>query len=251
MDLGLAGKTVLVTGGSKGIGLACAVEFAREGCNLHLVSRGQARLEAARDEVRAAGKVGVTLHAADLREPGAVKRVADAASGADILVNNAGDIPGGPIGEIDEARWRHAWDLKVFGYVNMTREMIGHMKAKGRGVIVNVIGMAAEKPSWEYVCGATANAGLGAFTKALGGKSVDFGVRVVAVHPPATRTDRITSLLKTVAKSRYGDESRVDDVLKDGAFGRVIEPEQVADTVVYLASDRASHLSGIVLNLGA
>jgi NAD(P)-dependent dehydrogenase (short-subunit alcohol dehydrogenase family) len=73
----------------------------------------------------------------------------------------------------------------------------------------------------------------------------------VADHPPAPPTDRITSLLKTVAKSKYGDESRVEDVLKDGAFGRVIEPEQVADTVVYFASDRASHLSGIVLNLGA
>lgn len=248
MDLKLAGKTVLITGGSKGIGLACAREFAREGCNLHLVSRDRGRLEAARERLSG---VEVTLHAADLREPGAVKRIADAAAGADILVNNAGDIPGGPIGEIDEARWRHAWDLKVFGYVNMTREMIGHMKAKGRGVIVNVIGMAAEKPSWEYVCGATANAGLAAFTKALGGKSVEFGVRVVAVHPPATRTDRITALLKTVAKSKYGDESRVDDVLKDGAFGRVIEPEQVADTVVYLASERASHLSGVVLNLSA
>jgi len=251
MDLKLAGKTVLITGGSKGIGLACAVEFAREGCNLHLVSRDRSRLDAARDKVRAARNVEVTLHAADLREPGAVKRVADAASGADILVNNAGDIPGGPIDQVDEARWRHAWDLKVFGYVNMTREMIAHMKARGRGVIVNVIGMAAEKPSWEYVCGATANAGLGAFTKALGGKSVEFGVRVLALHPPATRTDRITSLLKTVAKSKYGDESRVEDVLKDGSFGRVIEPEQVADTVVYFASDRASHLSGVVLNLGA
>jgi NAD(P)-dependent dehydrogenase (short-subunit alcohol dehydrogenase family) len=251
MDLKLSGKTVLVTGGSKGIGLACAVEFAREGCNLHLVSRDQARLEAARDKVRAAGKVEVTLHAADLRDSGAVKRIADAASGADILVNNAGDIPGGPIDQIDEARWRHAWDLKVFGYVNMTREMIGQMKKRGRGVIVNVIGMAAEKPSWEYVCGATANAGLAAFTKALGAKSVEFGVRVLALHPPATRTDRITSLLKTVAKSKYGDESRVDDVLKDGSFGRVIEPEQVADTVVYFASERAGHLSGVVLNLGA
>ena len=82
-------------------------------------------------------------------------------------------------------------------------------------------------------------------------KSVEFGVRVLALHPPATRTDRITSLLRTVAKSKYGDESRVDDVLKDGAFGRVIEPGQVADTVVYFASERASHLSGIVLNLGA
>ena len=250
MDLGLKGRHVLITGGSKGIGLACAMRFAAEGCNLHLVSRDQGRLDAARAAVRTQSPVGVTLHAADLRDGAAVKRVAAAAGAVDILVNNAGDIPGGSVLDIDEAKWRHAWDLKLFGYVNMTREVLGAMKARGRGVIVNVIGMAGEKPSYEYICGAVANAGLAAFTKGLGGKTPEFGVRVVAVHPPATRTDRIMTLVRSVAKQKYGDESRADEVLKDGSFGRVIEPEQVADTVAFLASDRASHLSGIVVNLG-
>jgi len=251
MDLGLKGKTVLVTGGSKGIGLACAMGFAAEGCSVHLVSRDRERLEAARERVRAAYPVDVGIHAADLRDGEAVRRVAAACSGADVLVNNAGDIPGGSVLDIEEESWRHAWDLKVFGYVNMTREMLGHMKNRGRGAIVNVIGMAGEKPSFEYVCGATANAGLAAFTKGVGQKSTQFGVRCVAVHPPATRTDRIIALMRNVAKQKYGDESRVDEVVKDGSFGKIIEPEQVADTVVYLASERASHLSGIVLNLGA
>lgn len=250
MDLGLKGRHVLITGGSKGIGLACAMRFAAEGCNLHLVSRDQGRLDAARAAVRTQSPVEVTLHAADLRDGAAVKRVAAAAGAVDILVNNAGDIPGGSVLDIDEAKWRHAWDLKLFGYVNMTREALGAMKARGRGVIVNVIGMAGEKPSYEYICGAVANAGLAAFTKGLGGKTPEFGVRVVAVHPPATRTDRIMTLVRNVAKQKYGDESRADEVLKDGSFGRVIEPEQVADTVAFLASDRASHLSGIVVNLG-
>jgi NAD(P)-dependent dehydrogenase (short-subunit alcohol dehydrogenase family) len=251
MDLGLKGRNVLVTGGSKGIGLACAQRFAAEGCNLHLVSRDQGRLDAARAAVRAQHPVDVALHAADLRDGQAVKRVAAAAGAVDILVNNAGDIPGGSVLDIDEAAWRHAWDLKVFGYINMTREVLGGMKARGRGVIVNVIGMAGEKPSYEYICGAVANAGLAAFTKGLGAKTPEFGVRVVAVHPPATRTDRIMTLVRNVARQKYGDESRAEEVLASGSFGRVIEPEQVADTVAFLASDRAGQLSGVVLNLGA
>jgi hypothetical protein len=251
MDLRLKGKSVLITGGSKGIGLACAMSFAAEGCNLHLVSRDAGRLEAARRQVRDQHKVEVGIHPADLRDSAAVQKIAGACSAADILVNNAGDIPAGSLLDIDEAGWRHAWDLKVFGYVNMTRAMLGHMKNRGSGVIVNVIGMAGEKPSFEYVCGATANAGLAAFTKGLGQKSTQFGVRVVAVHPPATRTDRIVALMRSVAKQKYGDESRIDDVVKDGSFGKIIEPEQVGDTVAFLASDRAAHLSGIVLNLGS
>ena len=251
MDLGLKGRRVLITGGSKGIGLACAQRFAAEGCSLDLVSRDQGRLDAARAAIRAQHPVEVTLHAADLRDGAAVKRVAAAAGAVDILINNAGDIPGGSVLDIDEAQWRHAWDLKVFGYVNMTREVLGGMKARGRGVVVNVIGMAGEKPSYEYICGAVANAGLAAFTKGLGGKTPEFGVRVLAVHPPATRTDRIMTLVRNVAKQKYGDESRADEVLASGSFGRVIEPEQVADTVAFLASDRAGQLSGVVLNLGS
>jgi len=250
MDLQLQGRTAVVTGGSKGIGLACAKRLAAEGCHVELVARN-AELLAAATAALAPHGTRVGTHAVDLRDSEAVKRLAGACADADILVNNAGDIPGGSIFDIDEAKWRHAWDLKVFGYVNMTREMLGHMKARGRGVVVNVIGMAGEKPSFDYICGATANAGLAAFTKGLGAKSVEFGVRVLGVHPPATRTDRIVSIVKTVAKNRLGDESRWEEVLNDGSFGRVIEPEQVADTVAFLASPCAGQLSGVMLNLGA
>jgi 3-oxoacyl-[acyl-carrier protein] reductase len=250
MDLKLKSKSVLITGGSKGIGLACAMGFAAEGCNLHLVARDSGRLAEARDRIQRAWPVEVTIYAENLRDGEAIKQLAAHCSGVDILINNAGDIPGGSILDIDEARWRHAWDLKVLGFINMTREMFRHMKGRG-GVIVNVIGMAGEKPSFEYICGAAANAGLAAFTKGLGAKSPESGVRVLGVHPPATRTDRILSLMRTVAKEKYGSESRVDDVIRDGSFGKIIEPEQVADTVVFLASERSSHLSGVVLNLGA
>ena len=245
MDLGLKGKSVLITGGSKGIGLACAMSFAAEGCNLHLAARNRELLEGARRKIRDDHSVDVSLHAVDLREGAALRDLANACGDSDILVNNAGDIPGGTIESLDEAKWRHAWELKVFGYINLTRELFGRMKARKRGVIVNVIGMAAENPTFEYICGAAANAGLAAFTKGIGKRSGEHGVRVLGVHPPNTRTDRVLTLMKAQAKAKFGDECRYEELLRS-----VIEPQQVGDTVAFLASPRAGQLSGIVLNLG-
>ncbi|HEX6296478.1 MAG TPA: short-chain dehydrogenase/reductase [Burkholderiales bacterium] len=247
MDLQLRGKSVLVTGGSKGIGLACAKAFAAEGCRVHIASRSRERLEEARKLLGPDSQVHVT----DLRDGKALRALAAACADVDILVNNAGDIPGGTIEALDEAKWRHAWELKVFGYVNLTRELFGRMKTRKSGVIVNVIGMAGEYPSFEYVCGSMANAGLGAFTKAMGKGSPAFGVRVLGVHPPATRTDRIIPLMKAAAKEKLGDESRWEELIGTGSFGQMIEPEQVGDTVAFLASARAGKLSGVMLNLGA
>ena len=246
MDLQLKGKSVLVTGGSKGIGLACAKTFAAEGCRVHIASRSKERLEEARKQLGGDSQ----LHVADLRDGKALHALAQACGDVDILVNNAGDIPGGTIEAIDEAKWRHAWELKVFGYVNLTRELFTRMKARKSGVIVNVIGMAGEKPSFEYICGSMANAGLGAFTKAMGSGSTAHGVRVLGVHPPATRTDRIIPLMKVAAKEKLGDENRWEELIGTGSFGQMIEPEQVADTVAFLASARAGKLSGVMLNLG-
>jgi NAD(P)-dependent dehydrogenase (short-subunit alcohol dehydrogenase family) len=242
MDLRLKGKSVLVTGGSKGIGFACAKAFAAEGCRLHLASRNAERLGQAARELGG----DVKTHSVDLRDGAALRKLAKDCGDVDILVNNAGDIPGGTIETVDEAKWRHAWELKVFGFINLTRELYPRMKARKSGVIVNVIGMAGESHPFEYICGAAANAGLAAFTKALGKGSREHGVRVVGVHPPSTRTDRIITLMKASAKAKWGDESRYEELI-----GNVIEPEQVGDTVCFLASPRAGQLSGVVLNMGS
>jgi NAD(P)-dependent dehydrogenase (short-subunit alcohol dehydrogenase family) len=247
MNLELKGKSVLITGGSKGIGLACAKAFAAEGCRVQIASRSREKLAQAAKAIGGDARV----HVADLRDGNALRALAEACADVDILVNNAGDIPGGTIEAIDEAKWRHAWELKLFGYINLTREVYARMKARKAGVIVNVIGMAGENPSFEYVCGSTANAGLAAFTKAMGKASAASGVRVLGVHPPATRTDRIVPLIKAAAKEKLGDENRWEELIGTGSFGHMIEPEQVADTVVFLASARAGKLSGVVLNLGA
>jgi 3-oxoacyl-[acyl-carrier protein] reductase len=246
MDLGLSGKSVLITGGSKGIGLACASAFAAEGCRLHLAARDPARLEQAKKQL----KGEVSLHSVDLRDPGALKALASSCADVDILINNAGDIPGGTLESVDDGKWRNAWELKVFAYVNLTRELFSRMKARKSGVILNVIGIAGEKPSFEYICGSTANAGLAAFTKALGKGSIEHGVRVLGVHPPSTRTDRIVAVMKAAAKAKLGDENRYPELVAAGIFGGMIEPEQVGDTVAFLASPRAGQLSGVVVNLG-
>ena len=250
MDLHLTGKTVLITGGSKGIGAACAQSFAAEGCNLILVARNQQLLSKVQADLIARYKVQVDVHALDLRKPAELKQAADLCASIDILINNAGDIPSGTIETIDDMTWRHAWELKLFGTINLTRQAYAAMKERRSGVIVNVIGMAGERASFDYLCGSTANAGLAAFTKGMGLGSKEFGVRVMGVHPPSTRTERIDNMLKATAKRRYGDETRTADLIKDGIFLPAIEPEQVADAVVYLASPRASQLSGIVVNLG-
>jgi len=241
MDLRLKGKSVLVTGGSKGIGLACAKAFVAEGCRVHIASRDPQRLQKAKSEL--AGDV--TTHSVDLRDGAALRSLARDCADVDILVNNAGDIPGGTIETLDEAKWRHAWELKVFGFINLTRELYPRLKTR-KGVIVNVIGMAGEHGTFEYICGATANAGLANFTKALGRGYAQHGVRVVGVHPPSTRTDRIITLMKAQAKAKFGDENRYEELM-----GNVIEPEQVGDAVCFLASPRAGQLSGVMLNLGA
>ena len=249
METGLKGKSVLITGASKGIGLACAKAFAAEGANLHIASRDAGKLAEARADILKVAKVEVTIHACDLSKPGSAKALAAACGTPDVLVNNAGAIPGGSIENIDEARWRDAWELKVFGYINLTREILTPMMRRKSGVIVNVIGMAGVKPSFDYICGATANAALNAFTKGIGAGSVNHGVRVLGVNPAATRTDRIITLTKARAKTTFGDESRWEELLSNMPFGRVAHAEEVADVVVYCASERASYLSGTMIDI--
>src|SRR5438034_3029455 len=172
MDLHLRGKRVLITGASKGIGAAADEAFAEEGCDVMLAARSGEQLKALMERLRSAHQIGATAHIVDLRKPDDIAKLAKEAADIDILVNNAGDIPGGSIDKIDEATWRHAWELKVCGYINLTRAIYAQMRARGGGVIVNDIGAAGEKFDANYICGSAGNAALMAFTRALGGKSL-------------------------------------------------------------------------------
>jgi NAD(P)-dependent dehydrogenase (short-subunit alcohol dehydrogenase family) len=249
MDLELSGKTVLVTGASKGIGLAVAEAFAAEGCALHLVARTAADLNAAGARIQAAHDVRIFTHPLDLSRSESVRALAAACPDADILVNNAGAIPGGDLDAIDEARWREAWDLKVFGYVNLTREFHRRMRQRGGGVIVNIIGLAGERMDAGYVAGSSGNASLMAFTRAVGSTSIDHGVRVVGVNPGAVETERLVKLFQTRAQRRFGDPSRWRELFEVLPLKRAAKPAEVADVVVFLASPRAAYISGTIVTV--
>ncbi len=249
MKLGLEGRSVLITGASRGIGLATAHAFAAEGCALHLAARSAELLEAARDALSRQHGVAVSVHALDLSLSENMVRLAEQCGEADILINNAGEVPSGPIESLTEADWRRGYDLKLFGYINLTREMYLRMKARRRGVIINDIGNSGENWDYNYIAGSTGNAALMAFTRALGGASLDFGVRVVGVNPGPVKTDRMVKINKRRAVDLYGDESRWQEMTSHFPGGRPAEASEVADLMVFLASPRAAYISGTVVTI--
>ena len=249
MDLGLKGRSALITGASKGIGFSIAQFLAAEGCALHLVARSQADLEAARDTIRKQYGVAVSVYPMNLAERGRAKELAGKCPGVDILVNNAGSIPRGDVEEIDEDRWREAWDLKVFGYINMSREFFRLMKARGSGVIINILGNGGEALDAGYIAGGAGNASLMAFTRALGGQSARVGVRVVGVNPGPVATERLVGMMQKEAQTRFGDPSRWREFEKGFPFGRAAKVEEIAATVALLASDRSSYTTGTIVTI--
>ena len=244
MDLNLRGRRALITGSSKGIGLAIAQTLAGEGCDVQLVARTRSELDKVTARIKADYGVNAIGHAADLSTSAGVKAVAAACGDLDILVNSVGAVPRGTLLEIDEARWRKAWDLKLFGNINMTREIYGPMCQRGKGVIVNIAGMAGERPDAYYIAGSVANAALIMFSRSLGGDSIRHGVRVLAVNPGPVETEMHINNTKRLAKEKFGDENRWRDVMAGLPMKRAASTDEVAGMVAFLCSDLSSYISG-------
>ncbi|HYC47795.1 MAG TPA: short-chain dehydrogenase/reductase [Burkholderiales bacterium] len=249
MDLQLKGRSALITGGSRGIGFGVAQGLAAEGCNLHLASRSAEDLEAARKKIAATADVQITLHGLDLSVPENTAKLGRDCGDVDILINNAGAIPQGTITDFDDQSWRSGWELKLMGYINLTREIYRRMAERKRGVIINVIGGAGERPSAGYIAGSVANSGLMTLSRALGADSPKNGVRVLGVNPSATATDRGVERWRNQAKKELGDPERWKELTKGFPFGRPASVEEVANVVVFLASERASYVSGTVVSV--
>lgn len=237
MDLGLNGRTALVTGGSQGIGRATAQLLSEEGCNL------AARTQASLDTFAASLPTPARTVSVDLSREGAAEELAARFPDVDILVNNAGAIPGGTIDQISETEWRAAWELKLFGYIAMCRSFYPLLKARGGGVIVNVVGIGGQLRDPRYICGATANAALIAFSQTLASESHRDNIRVVIINPGAVATERLASLDKAM-RSKDGGSA-----FPDLPFDRPASPEEIAAAIAFAASPRSAYTNGAVINV--
>jgi NAD(P)-dependent dehydrogenase (short-subunit alcohol dehydrogenase family) len=245
LDLELKGKITLITGGSKGIGLACAHKFRAEGAQVVICSRDQANIDAA-----LALLPGVAGYSVDLTEAAAagamVAWVEREIGPVDILVNSAGAAKRAPVDELSPAAYRAAMDAKYFSYIHVIDPLIKRMAARGAGVIVNVIGNGGKIPSTTHIAGGAANAALMLATAGLGHAYSSRGVRVVGINPTGVETGRIAEGLAAAAKAAgVSVEVARADALASIPIGRMALPEEVADFVLYLASPRASYLSGV------
>jgi len=244
MDLALKGKKVLITGGSKGIGLACAKAFVAEGAKVALVSRSQANLDAAKKSVGNAYAI-----AADLVDPAAaaamVERVEKEFGPVDILVNSAGAAKRTDADDLTPAAWRASMDAKYFTYINVIDPLIKRMGKRGNGVVINIIGSGGKVASPTHLSGGAANAALMLATAGLAYAYASKNVRVVGLNPGVTKTERVAEGLKAEAKrANVSEDQAYKQMVARLPMGRPAEPEEIADIAVFAASERGRYLNG-------
>lgn len=244
MDLGLRDKKVLITGGSKGIGLACARVFIAEGARVAVVSRSPENLVKAKKTLRDAYTI-----AADLTDAAAaaamVESVEKEFGALDVLVNSAGAARRTDAADLSPEAWRAAMDAKYFTYINVIDPVIKLMAARGRGVIVNVIGSGGKVASPTHLAGGAANAALMLATAGLANAFAKRGVRVVGLNPGITNTERVAEGLKAEAKrSGITEDEALKRALQRLPLGKLAEPAEIADIVAFAASERGRYLTG-------
>jgi NAD(P)-dependent dehydrogenase (short-subunit alcohol dehydrogenase family) len=257
MNLQLSGKHVLITGGSKGIGLACAEGFLLEGARLSLVSRDQLHLEAAKRKLSSLvsdAAERIMLCRADLQIPEQAASALSAAEAAygevDILVNSAGAARRTPPDELNAQAWHDAMNAKFFTYIHMIDLVVKKMGQRGAGVIINVVGAGGKIASPIHLPGGAANAALMLISAGLASAYGPKGVRINAVNPGATFTERLQSRLEASADlNQISVDEALNRVTQSIPLGRLAQPEEVANVVMFLASSQASYVTGVILTM--
>jgi NAD(P)-dependent dehydrogenase (short-subunit alcohol dehydrogenase family) len=257
MNLHLEGKRVLITGGSKGIGLAVARQLAAEGADLVIAARTASALEdAARNIAAESGRrvVPLTFDAADDSSVATlVEGVVEALGGIDILVNSAAVPDGGVrpprLAEIDNSLFWDDVDVKVMGYLRTSREAAPHMIRGGWGRIVNIAGLTARRTG--SIVGSIRNASVAALTKNLAEELGPQGVNVTVVHPAFTLTERSEAVFERFAEARGVTPGEVEaGFARLTSIGRIVAAEEVADVVAFMCSPRSVAINGDAIACG-
>ncbi|WP_286886526.1 SDR family oxidoreductase [Aneurinibacillus sp. UBA3580] len=255
MNLGLEGKVVLITGGSKGIGRQTGLTFVREGASVALVARNSEDLEKAKSQLQSeVPQADVLTIPADLQhEAGAVdavQKTVEHFGKIDILINCAGAAPGGLLLDLTEEDWDFAMGLKFRGYVRMAKATIPQFLKQKQGVIVNVVGNDGVKPSWWELTGTAVNAADLAVMTALGNQYGNDNIRINCVNPGPVDTGRWETLTEAYARDLKISVNEANEAAsKSMPFGRIATAQEVADVVVFLASERASFVHNSVVNI--
>jgi len=249
VDLQLGGKVAVVTGASKGIGRAVAHELAAEGADVAIAARNAGPLELAAKDIAAATGRSILPIAGDMSVTADVERCMAAVIGRfgkiDILVTCAGSSPGGLLEDLTEEQWQASLNLKFMGYVRSVRAVIGHMRERGEGAIVLVVGNDGLKPSyWEMTAG-VANAADINFASSVAEQYGRYGIRINTVNPGPVNTDRWDTLEKAFARDKGVTQDRAHELAESSIpIGRICEPGEVAALVTFLASPRACFING-------
>jgi NAD(P)-dependent dehydrogenase (short-subunit alcohol dehydrogenase family) len=253
MELGLTGKTALVTGASRGIGAAIAMELAREGVHVCLVARDAAKLHEVADQVRGVANVRTAVHAADLREPAAaaeaVRTAVESFGRLDILVNNAGATKRADFFTLSDDDFVDGFALKFHGYVRMTRAAWPYLR-DASGNIVNIVGIGSRSGSAEFTIGGAVNVAILNFTKAMADIGIKDGVRVNAINPGLIETERFGRTVERNMRERsLRREQVIAFLLSRSGTTRVGQPEEIGAMTVFLASNKAAFIQGAVIDV--
>lgn len=259
MHLKLNGKVTVVTGGSKGIGLAVANAFAAEGAFVAIIARDPQGLEQARAQLQASGH-NVATFAADLSDPEAatqaIARIESEIGPIDILINSAGAARRHEPEDLDADKWRAAMDAKFFPYIHVQDAVLSRMRARAEnrpagsanGIVVNIIGNGGKRPTSTHLAGGSANAALMLSTVGLAAHYARYGIRINGINPGPTFTQRVEQVLELDAQ-RQGISR--DQALADSQaripLGRYGKAEEIADVALFLASPRSAYVVGAII----
>jgi 3-oxoacyl-[acyl-carrier protein] reductase len=249
MDLGLGGRVAFVGGSSRGLGRAIAEELAQEGADLVLTARGDVALRETADSIRRSSPARVVAVAADTAKPEGIRAIIDAANGEfghiDILVTNTGGPPAGKFESHDAETWRAAYGSLLESVTSLARAVLPAMKERGWGRIINVTSIAVKQPVDDLILSNSLRAAVTGFARTLANEVAEAGITVNNVMPGYTRTDRLEHLAARVAKAKGLPETGMLEAWNDEIPARRIgEPHELAALVAFLASERASYITG-------